>query len=159
MAYATKSPPITSGIFTTYTKRRRDSDARGITLAERIQDAALAPTYIRSYDGNIVASACSLYFQILYNNSGVSATSLTYMVDETNLINGTETTNTSTSTTTASTSYNVLATVTSYSYTTTDNTHEYTNTASEDWYSVYHDVSGENPLFFLKEYTYLKDGY
>ncbi|KAK6508822.1 hypothetical protein TWF481_003590 [Arthrobotrys musiformis] len=119
LAYATKSPPVTSGIWTTYTRRGRDLAERDVTLVQRVQDAALTPTYIQPFDASIVASACSLYFQILSNNFGVSATSLTYMVDTTTLVNGTSTTYTSTATTTASTSYNVLGTVTSYSYTTT----------------------------------------
>ncbi|KAF3274277.1 hypothetical protein TWF970_008028 [Orbilia oligospora] len=123
IAYATKSPPVTSGIFTTTstttTRRGRDLGARDVAFRERVQDAALTPTYIQSFDAVIVASACSLYFEILYNNFGVTPTSLTFMVDETSIINGTETTYSSTSTSTASTSYNVLGTVTSYSFTTT----------------------------------------
>ncbi|TGJ70542.1 hypothetical protein EYR41_002576 [Orbilia oligospora] len=123
IAYATKSPPVTSGIFTTTstttTRRGRDLGARDVALRERVQDATLTPTYIQPFDAVIVASACSLYFEILYNNFGVTPTSLTFMVDETSIINGTETTYSSTSTSTASTSYNVLGTVTSYSFTTT----------------------------------------
>ncbi|KAK6516112.1 hypothetical protein TWF506_006022 [Arthrobotrys conoides] len=124
IAYATKSPSYTPGITTTTTtttRRGRDLEARDVDLIRRTQDATLTPTYIQPYDSVIVASACSLYFEILYNNFGVSPTSFTFMVDETSIINGTETTYSATSTSTASTSYNVLGTVTSYSYTTTIN--------------------------------------
>ncbi|KAK6357729.1 hypothetical protein TWF718_002038 [Orbilia javanica] len=119
IAFATKSPPITSGLFTTYTKRGRGLGERDIIIGKRVQNATLTPTYIQPFDARIVASACTLYFQILQNNFGVSATPLTFMVDETSYTNGTFTTYTATTTSTASTSYNVLGTVTDYSYTTT----------------------------------------
>ncbi|KAK6535821.1 hypothetical protein TWF281_000071 [Arthrobotrys megalospora] len=107
----------TPGTATYNGRRRRDVDFA--TLPRRLQDPSLTPTYIRSYDPSIVGSACGLYFDILSNYLGVSATSFTYLVGETNFIEMTETSYSSTTTSTASTSLDVLGITTSYSYTTT----------------------------------------
>ncbi|KAK6362615.1 hypothetical protein TWF730_000071 [Orbilia blumenaviensis] len=134
VSYATTTQTtVTTMIFTTSTARtrsaatqttvgtanahKRNLDTTEAIISPRTQDPNLTPTYITQFDPSIVASACGLYFQILYNSLGVPPTSFTYLVGETSYINETEYSYTATSTSTFSTSYDDDGTVTNYSFT------------------------------------------
>ncbi|EPS39067.1 hypothetical protein H072_7170 [Dactylellina haptotyla CBS 200.50] len=88
-------------------------------LEKRTQAQGLTPTALQGYGPEIVASACSLYFQYLQSNLSVTPTTFTFSNDITTTIPTTYISYTSTLTSTVELTFPISGTKTSYVYTTT----------------------------------------